>query len=132
MDLFGKWMKWALAVALGAAFLLHGAGAFAAAKKPAAKTKSAAPAAREVKITVNEKGYEPSPLTLKRGEPVKLLVTRTTDETCATDIVIDDPKVHAKLPLNQEVAVLFTPTKTGELHYGCSMDKMVSGVFVVE
>lgn len=132
MDLLGKWMKWALAVALGAAFLI-GAGS-AGAKEPKAKPPkpAAGPAPREVRLTVNEKGYEPSPLTLKKGEPVKLLITRVTDQTCATDIVIDEPKTRAKLPLNQEVAVLFTPTKTGELHYGCSMDKMVGGVFKVE
>jgi plastocyanin domain-containing protein len=36
------------------------------------------------------------------------------------------------LPLNKAVAVSFTPTKSGELRYGCAMDKMVGGVFVIE
>ncbi len=130
MERVSKWMEWALAVALGATFLI-GAGS-AAAKEPKTKPKPAAPAPREVRITVTEKGYEPSPITLKKGEPVKLLVTRTTDQTCATDIVIDEPKTRAKLPLNQEVALLFTPAKTGQLQYGCAMDKMIGGVFIVE
>jgi plastocyanin domain-containing protein len=132
MDLLGKWIKWALAVLLGAA-VLWGSGQAVA--KPRSKAQpSAAPAApvREVKITVTEKGYEPSPITLKQGEPVKLLITRVTEQTCATDIVIDEPKTRAQLPLNKEVAVQFTPTKTGELTYGCSMDKMVSGVFIIQ
>lgn len=131
MELWGKWMKWSLALALGAALMLH--GGLAEARESKAKAKAPPPpAAREIKLQVTDKGFEPSPITLKKGEPVKLLVTRVTEQTCATDIVIDEPKTHAALPLNQEVAVSFTPTKTGELHYGCAMDKMVGGVFVVQ
>jgi plastocyanin domain-containing protein len=99
----------------------------AAAAQPA---KSGEP--RTIALSVTEKGYEPSPVTLKQGEPVKLVLTRTTDHTCATEIVLDEYNINTKLPLNEPVEVAFTPTKTGQLVYGCAMGKMISGVFMVE
>ncbi len=85
-----------------------------------------------IQMTVTEGGFEPDRIKVKKGELVKLVITRKTDATCAKDLVIDEPKVHVKLPLNQAVTVTFTPSKTGELKYGCAMDKMVYGVIVVE
>jgi plastocyanin domain-containing protein len=93
---------------------------------------SAAPGARVVNISITDEGYRPSPVTLKQGEPVKLVLTRTTDHTCATEIVLDEHGINTPLPLNQPVEVHFTPTKTGKLVYGCAMGKMISGVLMVE
>lgn len=87
---------------------------------------------RTIALTITEKGYEPSPITLKQGEPVKLVLTRTTDKTCATEIVLEEHGINTPLPLNKPVEVAFTPTKTGKLVYGCAMGKMISGVFMVE
>jgi plastocyanin domain-containing protein len=85
-----------------------------------------------IQMTVTEAGYEPDRIKVKKGVPVTLVITRKTDATCAKEIVIDEHKVNVKLPLNQAVTVKFTPSKSGELKYGCSMDKMISGVIVVE
>ncbi len=104
-----------------------------AAAAPAAAAQPAKPGEpRTIALSVTEKGYEPSPITLKQGEPVKLVLTRTTDHTCATEIVLDEYGINTKLPLNQPVEVSFTPDKTGKLVYGCAMGKMISGVFMVE
>jgi plastocyanin len=113
----------------------------ASATKPAeAPAAAAAPEAskpgpdgvRTVALTVTEQGYEPSPVTLKKGEPVKLVVTRKTDHTCATEVVMEEHGIDVKLPLNTAVEINFTPSKSGELRYGCAMGKMISGVFLVE
>jgi plastocyanin len=100
----------------------------AAAPAPAA----AAPAARKVEITVTEKGYEPSPIKVKKGEPLTLVVTRKTDNTCATELIIQDSQVNAPLPLNKPVEIAYTPTKSGTIKYGCAMGMMISGVLSVE
>jgi plastocyanin domain-containing protein len=92
----------------------------------------AAPGGQTVAMTVTDKGFEPATVKVKKGEPVTLLITRTTDKTCATEIVIDEHKVNAKLPLNKEVKVTFAPKKTGDLKYGCAMGKMIGGVVSVE
>ena len=108
------------------------------AKAPEAPAAAAASAekreggVRVVELAVTEKGYEPSPVSLKKGEPVKLVVTRKTDQTCATEVVMDGYDINTPLPLNQPVEIAFTPKESGKLVYGCAMGKMISGVFMVD
>jgi len=92
-----------------------------------AKTETA----RTVELSVTNKGFEPSNITVKKGEPVHLVVTRKTDNTCATSIDIKDLAIHKDLPLNQAVAIDFTPEKAGELRYVCGMG-MMGGVLLVQ
>ena len=87
--------------------------------------------ARRVEISVTEKGFEPGRVAVKKGEPLELIVTRKTDDTCAKKLVVKDAGVKAVLPLNKAVTIHFTPGKTGEVTYACGMD-MVTGVLVVE
>lgn len=99
-------------------------------------TKAAAPAtpvaaSGRVAISVTEKGFEPTPIQVAKGQPITLVVTRKTDETCATELTLPEYKIDKKLPLNQPVEISFTPAKAGELVYGCAMDHMVSGVIQV-
>jgi plastocyanin domain-containing protein len=132
-----KLLKAMLALTVSASFLYASAcnatPKAAARKTPVADagTMTSAPA-RTVELKVTDKGYEPSPITLKKGEPVKLVVTRTTEHTCATEIIIDKTDINVELPLNKPVEIAFTPKDSGELKYGCHMGKMLSGVFLVQ
>jgi len=82
-------------------------------------------------MIVTDKGFEPQNLRVKKGEPVTLTITRKSDATCATEIVIDEYKVKTPLPLNTPVTVTFTPSKTGQLKYSCAMQKMIGGVITI-
>ncbi len=86
---------------------------------------------RTVNLKVDSNGFEPAKVRVKKGEPLKLIFTRTTDQTCAKKLVIKDASVSKDLPLNKPVEVHFTPVKTGEIRYACGMD-MASGVLLVE
>ena len=92
----------------------------------------AADKGKTIEMTVTEKGFEPAAATVKKGEPVTLVITRKTDSTCAKEIVIDEHKINTKLPLDKAVKVTFTPKKSGELKYGCGMNKMIGGVLTIE
>jgi plastocyanin domain-containing protein len=83
-----------------------------------------------VRITVTKRGFEPWKVQAKAGVPLTLVVTRTTDETCATELVLPEAGVNAKLPLNEPVTIRFTPSRTGELRYACAMN-MFQGVIDV-
>jgi plastocyanin domain-containing protein len=96
----------------------------AVAKKPVAKP-------REIQVTVTSNGFEPADIKTKKGEPLRLVITRKTEKTCATEVVIKELGINKKLPLNEAVAVDLKPTKDGELRYACSMD-MIAGVIHVE
>jgi plastocyanin len=85
---------------------------------------------RTIAIAVTAKGFEPARVKVAKGEPLKLVVTRKTDDTCAKEIVIPDENIKAELPLNKPVTLSFTPKKSGEIRYTCGMD-MVSGVLQV-
>jgi plastocyanin domain-containing protein len=89
------------------------------------------PVQNRVEMAVTDKGFVPQNLRVKKGEPVTLIITRKTDVTCATELVIDEHNINVKLPLNQPVTVSFTPLKSGELKYGCAMKKMIGGVIKV-
>src|SRR6266568_1906422 len=65
------------------------------------------------------------------GVPLRLVITRKTDRTCAKEVVIKDLGIDRPLPLDQPVTVDITPKKTGQLRYACGMD-MVSGAIVVQ
>jgi plastocyanin domain-containing protein len=88
-------------------------------------------AARTIEMSVTSDGFVPAEVAVKKGEKVRLAITRKTDKTCATEIVVKDYKIHKPLPLNKTVYVELTPTKTGKVRYACGMD-MISGVLVVE
>ena len=87
--------------------------------------------ARTIELKVTAKGFEPDQVHVKKGEPLELLVTRTTDQTCAKQLVVKDAAVRKDLPLHQPVTIELTPSKTGEIRYACGMD-MISGVLVVD
>ena len=84
-----------------------------------------------IEMVVTDKGFEPRNLEVHKGAPVTLVITRKTDATCATEIVIDEHGIHTALPLNRPVRITFTPQKSGQLRYGCAMKKMVGGVIKV-
>jgi len=123
-------------VTIGLAVLALGA-ACASTKEngaPAPRTATARPdvEGQLVELTVTEEGFVPSPVKVRAGEPVTLVVTRRTDRTCATEILIPAYDIEEELPLDEPVTITFTPTQTGEIQYGCGMGQMIGGVLLVE
>ena len=89
---------------------------------------------RRIDISVTQAGFEPDKITVTKGEKVTLAFTRTTDKTCAKEVVVhvnDKDTVKKALPLNQEVPVTVVFSKSGELRYECGM-RMLGGVIVVQ
>ena len=92
----------------------------------AAQTKT-----QTAKIVVNEQGFDPAKVALRAGTPARLTFIRTTDKTCAKEVVFPALKIKRALPLQQPVDVEFTPAKTGNIAFVCGMD-MLRGTIVVE
>jgi RND family efflux transporter MFP subunit len=82
------------------------------------------------RISVGAAGFEPARITLRAGVPARLTFVRTTDATCATEVVIPSLQITRPLPLNEPVVIAFTPAK-GQLTFTCGM-KMREGVVVIE
>ena len=89
------------------------------------------PSVQQAKVVVAEQGFEPAKLTVRAGTPVRITFLRTTDKTCAKEIVFPSLDIRRPLPLNQPVAIEFTPKVPGELGFVCGMN-MLRGTIVVE
>jgi plastocyanin domain-containing protein len=98
---------------------------------PPARGAEPTKAGTTVQMTVTEDGYVPAKIVAKKGEPLTLVITRKTDRTCATELVVKEYGINAPLPLGKAVTVTFTPTKAGQVRYACGMD-MISGTLVVQ
>jgi cobalt-zinc-cadmium efflux system membrane fusion protein len=105
---------------------LHAGGAPAA---PAAASVAPAPQNMEVRVTAN--GFEPATLMLQAGRPTRVTFIRTTDETCAKEVVLPDYAIRRTLPLNQRVTLEFVPRKNATAGFTCGMN-MLRGTLVVK
>ena len=91
-----------------------------------------AEADNRVQLSVTEFGFEPAAVRVRAGKAVTLVVTRRTDNTCATELVVPDAGIRVPLPLHVPVSINFVPSQAGRLRYGCGMQMMVGGVLFVE
>jgi plastocyanin domain-containing protein len=67
-----------------------------------------------------------------RGKPVILSFERTTDRTCATEVVfrLGGKRTETKLPLGRKVEIPLTFSTVGQITYACAMDMVVGTITV--
>ena len=97
-----------------------------------ADSQSKNPARIDVRVTT--RGFEPETITVPAKQPLTLVFTRKTDQTCAKTVVLtldDGKKIERELPLDKPVEIAVTFPKAGKLAYACSMD-MSKGVIIVQ
>ena len=102
-----------------------------AAPAPAA-TAAPATASDPYAVMVDGKGFHPSELTAPAGKQVTLTFTRTTDKTCAKEVVVPAQNIRRELPLDTPVAVAIDMPADGRVAFGCGMDLMLRGALVVQ
>jgi len=91
----------------------------------------AASGPREIKIVADENGFTPKTVSVKKGEPIVLVITRTSDATCATEAIFAETGKRYELPKGQAVRVELPTDAAGTLHFACGMD-MYKGEVVIE
>ena len=94
-------------------------------------TARARPRVQKFTVKITERGFEPVSLKLRRGVQARITFLRTTDQTCATEIVLRDFDIRRALPLNQPVVVTLTPKTKGEFSFTCGMN-MMRGKLIVQ
>jgi plastocyanin domain-containing protein len=85
---------------------------------------------KEIQVAVTDNGFEPKEIRVKEGDDVTLVVTRRTDQTCATEIVVAGGKARVTLPLDQPVRVALGTVDSGGVKFACGMG-MLEGAVVV-
>jgi plastocyanin domain-containing protein len=96
-----------------------------------ARAAEAKKGGQTVQMTVTEDGYLPARIEARKGQPLTLVITRKTERTCATELVIKEYGISQPLPLGKAVTVTFTPTRSGQVRYACAMD-MIAGTLVIQ
>ena len=106
--------------------------AVASAAAPATPSALPAPSAgvTTVAVTVDGKGFTPSSASFKKGEHAQLVFTRTSDETCAKEVVFPELNVKKPLPLNQAVAIDVPTADARTLTFQCGMGMFKSKVTI--
>lgn len=85
-----------------------------------------------VEITVTEQGFQPSHIHVAKGVETRLVFTRRTSSTCATNVQIPALGVDpVELPMNEAVTIRVTPQKTGSFTFACGMD-MIKGTLMIQ
>lgn len=98
----------------------------------AKQVKAANVPAGATKITVSSNGYDPSSISIVKGQPVKLAFYRADSENCGGEVVFAKQKIRKKLAVGETVLVEFTPTDAGEIAFACGMDMLSGKVIVTE
>ena len=84
-----------------------------------------------IPVEITATGFVPDTIPAKKGDKIAIAFTRTAEQTCATEAIFDDlGGLEAKLPLNETVRVSFVVPKSGNLWFGCSMQRMIRGKIV--
>ncbi len=80
--------------------------------------------ARRIDIAVDDKGYHPAAAPARAGEKLVLAFTRTADNECVREVIVNGKTTE--LPLNKQVEIATTMPASGELIFTCGM-KMFEG-----
>ena len=84
-----------------------------------------------VDVTVGQMGYEPREIRLDAGVPARLVFTRQIEGECPSQVQVPAFGVEpVDLPMNEPVAVEFTPGEAGTFQFVCGME-MMEGTLVV-
>jgi len=79
---------------------------------------------------VREDGFVPAAITVAKGERIRLVIRRQTENTCAREFILDEFLVWKRLPLGEAVADTFTTGRSGEFPFRC-LKGSISGIFKV-
>jgi plastocyanin len=82
------------------------------------------------KITVSSAGFEPSSITVKKGQPVKLAFLRQDANNCGSEVVFPKQNINKTLPVGKTVLIEFTPENSEEIAFSCGMNMMKGKILV--
>lgn len=84
-----------------------------------------------VEVHVKDGAYDPSFLTARVGEPLRLRFVREDATPCAEYVLFEDFGLQQQLPLNEAVEFSLTPDRAGDFDFTCQM-RMYRGVLRVQ
>lgn len=100
--------------------------------QPVGLGATAQPDAQEVSVKLQNFRYNPDPVQVKAGQPIRFTVTRTDEEGCANSVVFYSLGKSAALPKGQPVTFDLPAMQSGQqLDFGCPMRMAVGKIVAV-
>jgi hypothetical protein len=84
---------------------------------------------RIIRMKETNRGYVPNSFIILKDQPVKWIIDAEAPYSCASAIVVPSLKIQTQLKPGENI-IEFTPNKTGEISFSCSMG-MYTGKFLV-
>ncbi len=84
---------------------------------------------RIIRMSETTQGYVPDKFTLLKDQPVKWIISAEAPYSCASALVVPALKIQAQLTPGENIFE-FTPNKTGDIKFSCSMG-MYTGQFLI-
>ena len=75
-------------------------------------------------------GYSASKKSVKAGKPVALTFFLQSNAGCGNTISLPAAKWRKTLKVGQSATVVYTPKKSGVLHFACGMNHMKGSILV--
>ena len=94
------------------------------------EASSSAPTNGKVSVTADAKGFSPSTVEVQKGAPLELVFTRTTDDTCATEVEFPELALKKELPLKKAVSISVPTGEARTLAFQCGMGMYKSKIVV--
>ena len=116
-------------ILLGWVNITNGSRLFGGRADTSATPTTTSQSVQEVRMNQLRNGYSPNIFTIKKGKPVKWIITSATSLSCAAYLVVPKYGISKSLRAGENI-ITFTPTATGEIPFSCSMG-MYRGKFIV-
>ncbi|KIG14466.1 secreted protein containing plastocyanin domain protein [Enhygromyxa salina] len=75
-----------------------------------------------IDVIVDAGGYHPSEVRAPAGSKVTLAFTRTTEQGCGQELVVEAMEIKRTLPLNEAVEIEVVVPASGEVGFACGMN----------
>jgi hypothetical protein len=85
---------------------------------------------QQTKVIADDKGFTPSRVEVQKGKPARLVFVRTTEDTCAKEVVFPDLKMEKELPLRTAVNIDIPTGDARTLTFQCGMAMYKSAVVI--
>jgi hypothetical protein len=83
------------------------------------------------RVIVNETGFVPAEIELKKGQPAKLAFYRVNKENCADEVMFAGLNVKKTLPVGEILTIDIPAESAGEFSFTCGMN-MLKGKVIVQ
>jgi len=99
--------------------------------RPSEKLYSEVPVSQTAEIIVSASGYSPNYIRVKKGTPVTLTLVGQDAYSCASAFRIPSLGISKNLQANETSTITFTPEKSGQIPFTCSMGMYTGTIEVI-